>query len=215
MEIAALSAGQNPQGRSTPRGGFPRKAEILISLEVAWPWFCGWPRTTEMVPLQLASSNLALGVDLRLTGKPPPGRLLNLRKFPFVVPVELFWENCWRVGESTWWVRASGCPTPSLAERHHRVSPRLRWAHHGSRKKKAHCLGDGSSLLLNVPMVPASLAKESVYRPQFQGCRAGQRRGLAEKQQKQSSPASKFLMSVLAVCVFQGISTFRVNCLVA
>ena len=37
----------------------------------------------------------------------------------------------------------------------------------------------------------------------------------AEKQQKQSSPASKFLMSVLAVCVFQGISTFRVNCLVA
>lgn len=43
METAALSAGQNPQGRSTPRGGFPRKAEILISLEVAWPWFCGWP----------------------------------------------------------------------------------------------------------------------------------------------------------------------------
>ena len=61
-----------------------------------------------MVPLQLASSNLALGVDLRLTGKPPPGRLLNFRKLPFVALVELFWENCWRVGENTWWVRATG-----------------------------------------------------------------------------------------------------------
>lgn len=140
-ETAALSAGQSPQGRSTPRGGFPGKAKILISLEVAWPWFCGWPRTAEMVPLQLASSNLALGVDLRLTGKPPPGRLLNFRKFPFVVLVELFWENCWRVGERTWWVRASGCPKPSLTGRHHRVSPRLQWARHGSRKKKAQSWG--------------------------------------------------------------------------
>lgn len=164
METAALSAGQSPQGRSTPRGGCPRKAEIPISLRgrgggaAAWPWFCRWSRTAEMAPLQLASSNLALGVDLRLTGKPPPGRLLNFRKFPFVVLVELFWENCWCVGESTWQVRATGCPKPSLEGRHHRVSLRLRWARYRSRKKKAHCLRDGSSLLLNVPVVPALLS---------------------------------------------------------
>lgn len=158
IETAALLAGQSPQGRSTPRGGCPCKAETPISLEGAWPWFCGWPRTAEMAPLQLASSNLALRVDLRLTGKPPPGRLLNFRKFPFVVPVELFWENCWCVGESTWQVRATGCPKPSLEGRHHRVSPRLWWARHRSRKKKGHCFGDGSSLLLNVPVVPALLS---------------------------------------------------------
>lgn len=49
------------------------------------------------------------------------------------------------------------CPKPSLEGRHHRVFPRLRWVtRHRSREKKAHCLGDGSSLLLNV--VPTSLS---------------------------------------------------------
>lgn len=62
-----------------------------------------------------------------------------------------------------------------------------------------------------------ALAKESVYRAQLQCHRAGQTTGLAAENlnQEQSSPIFKCLVSVLAVCVFQGISTFCISRLVA
>ena len=69
--------------------------------------------------------------------------------------------------------------------------------------------------LVECPHFKVQEAKNQRREGEVQGHRAGQRRGLAEKRQKQSSPASKFLMSVLAVCVFQGSSTFHVSCLVA
>lgn len=172
-----------------------------------------------MVPLQLASSNLALGVDLRLTGKPPPGRLLNFRKLPFV-----HWWNFsgktagvlvkiaggsgpLAVPSPPWKGGITGCSRgcgESLAT--------------GAGRRKRTVLGMEAPCFWMSPWYPPrSLAKESVYRAQLQCHRAGQTTGLgAEKlNQEQSSPIFKCLVSVLAVCVFQGISTFCISRLVA